>query len=780
MTGLKRTLRSRRGFTLVELVVVLVILGVVAAFAVPALTGYIDSAKEKQAVSEAQACVETATSLGARQYAAAQEKAVEGGDALKNLDGWLADPDAEAPEVGGDIALTDGSGQYILHAETTPKGGNLAADANHLLTDIPTGAGVGGTVSDASFAPSGKLLYLVYTSADSITVVYTNSAAGGSIRVDTDVTAVPAPSSVPVTPTPTRRPADPTAKPSTEPSARPTVTPTAPPTATPTAKPTPKPTFDPSKPKLIIHMQDALTKSAGNFRKRTYTFTSGNFSFTAETDENGDIALDLLPQTETQRAGALVSYQNYTLSDPSVPEGYQPLVSMVIQAAITADSNGCKLDKVTVWGTGNNGSTPNAYIVENNCVTMQYFPVPKMRIKAVDENGGPVANVSFLLQDSNGHTIDTKLTTGTDGVCEAYVRLHENDNFGENTPVLTVIGNPTCKLTLNAVPEGYQTGITCSFRLYYKEYPGVTPTPHYESGFYVDVFNGNHGMFGSYTADRNNDQFTLTVHVATKKTCTVTIRKVDDAGNPVNGVSAILQTSDGSIWPDVNNDGYKTPYLEIYSKGSSCTAELARNAAYKLEDQGGSESRYAKADPFNFTLGDETRKTVDIVVHDRQQTKSDFAVENVTFLSANSWAYQLCNQGGTAATDNPINLSGAAAYYWNGKLYYNFKALPGVSNTNRQQYSQSDAALNAAPDPVQHLESYLKGAHNITDTASAYLVELTGRVLYTVNTAATLTRGDLVVAGDALYVYLGTKDTPMKEPSGTLFVKVPSGLYSLK
>ena len=329
------------------------------------------------------------------------------------------------------------------------------------------------------------------------------------------------------------------------------------------------------------------------------------------------------------------------------------------------------------------------------------------------------------------------------------------------------------------MPEGYQTGITCSFRLYYKEYPGVTPTPHYESGFYVDVFNGNHGIFGSYTADRNNDQFTLTVHVATKKTCTVTIRKVDDAGNPVNGVSAILQTSDGSIWPDVNNDGYKTPYLEIYSKGSSCTAELARNAAYKLEDKGGSESRYAKADPFNFTLGDETRKTVDIVVHDRRQTKSDFAVENVTFLSANSWAYQLCNQGGTAATDNPIDLSGAAAYYWNGKLYYNFKALSGVSNTNRQQYSRSDAALNAAPDPVQHLESYLKGAH-MTDTASAYLVELTGRVLYTVNTAATLTRGDLVVAGDALYVYLGTKETPMQEPSGTLFVKVPSGLYSLK
>lgn len=77
MTGLRRTLRDRRGFTLVELVVVLVILGITASFAVPALTGYIDTSKEKKAVSEAQACVMAATRLGAAQLcqgAAAQCK----------------------------------------------------------------------------------------------------------------------------------------------------------------------------------------------------------------------------------------------------------------------------------------------------------------------------------------------------------------------------------------------------------------------------------------------------------------------------------------------------------------------------------------------------------------------------------------------------------------------------------------------------------------------------------------------------------------------------------
>ncbi|MDR1495945.1 MAG: prepilin-type N-terminal cleavage/methylation domain-containing protein [Clostridiales Family XIII bacterium] len=46
-------MRPKKGFTLVELIVVIVILAILAAIAIPALTGYIDKARDKEYIAKA-------------------------------------------------------------------------------------------------------------------------------------------------------------------------------------------------------------------------------------------------------------------------------------------------------------------------------------------------------------------------------------------------------------------------------------------------------------------------------------------------------------------------------------------------------------------------------------------------------------------------------------------------------------------------------------------------------------------------------------------------------
>lgn len=64
----KKGRKALKGFTLVEIIVVLVILAILAAAMIPALTGYIDKAKEKTLVAEARNAVTAAQTLASEAY----------------------------------------------------------------------------------------------------------------------------------------------------------------------------------------------------------------------------------------------------------------------------------------------------------------------------------------------------------------------------------------------------------------------------------------------------------------------------------------------------------------------------------------------------------------------------------------------------------------------------------------------------------------------------------------------------------------------------------------
>ena len=69
-----KKLKNKKGFTLVELIVVLVILAILAALLIPALTGYIDKARNKQIIAETRSAVMAAQTLVDEAYSQTTKK----------------------------------------------------------------------------------------------------------------------------------------------------------------------------------------------------------------------------------------------------------------------------------------------------------------------------------------------------------------------------------------------------------------------------------------------------------------------------------------------------------------------------------------------------------------------------------------------------------------------------------------------------------------------------------------------------------------------------------
>lgn len=672
---MKRRNNRQTGFTLVECIAALVVLAVLAVFLVPALTRYIDEGREKQAVSEAQICVTSATEWAAKQRAALLAKAyaantafdkayADANNAALRWSGSYADLAAAAPTVtGGTVALTEGDGQYVLRPDApTPDG--TADDA--MKAAVKAAAEVNGSVTAMQLNADGKVLYLLYTAANGTTVAYTAA----------DTAQDPA-TTVPVAELPENK--------------------------TPTP-PTPDHSGD-----LVFCVLDEYTKQPVQGITFRVLDADGNTFFNSQaTDNNGMVYFALDP------SGWDNNYKIFTLRPESWPAGYQQVfdVEFSISAEKTNGSqtyNSYKINGIEKnvnhstykYKDGTVGTLDGG--AERHLYTFYARSVPTLELRVLDESTkNYVENVNFTMSHS------TQSETITSGLTDTvfYVKLHAGDAIPSGHEVIDLSINGSrgdWPVTCNSVPEGYR-----NFNPFYLKIELQNRDEHEDQLYTESRSQGSGSTNTTCYNDYEHNRYIVTIPVV--PAATVTIQKTNDLGQPVSGAELKLETQDAS--------GNRSVVKQWTTDASGTNTFTLTAGTYCLTETKAPDG-YTAAKEQTFTVTDNTPLTVELVNHRINTDKDDVTIQDsvtVTFKDAESWAHKL-------TSDAKIKFK-HEILFWKGKYYYAIPETDERANTYKDKWDKNELDLNAdtTPNPQQWFDKY------VNDNLSQYVITLTGKI----------------------------------------------------